>query len=475
MATVSLPYKFDLRPYQMPAWEAMNTYQFIALVWARRHGKDLTCWNFAIDYASREPMDVTYVFPTAEMGRKNLWQAKTNDGMRFKDFVPWDLRIHKTKADDGFNDTFREVTLVNGSIIRIDTGDDPDRLRGANSKLYVLSEYAEMEPGVLDVIEPVVEANGGKIIVNFTPKGDNHAKGAWHAWQNDTDWFTQMITAKDTDVFTPHQLERIQRRITQRFREQGRSEEEARSFFEQEYLCSFDTPVIGSYYGEAMRVAEEEKRITHVPYEPNIPVSTFWDLGVGDATAIWFAQYVGKEVRLIDYYKNNGQGLHHYIKVLQDKPYLYERHVAPHDIRVREFGTGQSRIDTARELGLKFDIAPKYSLEDGIDAVRRMLGLCWFDQSKCDQGIAALKQYHKQYDDDKKMYKEKPEHDWSSHACDAIRYMAVTRRETQKREANFSSAAPSDMMLGIQAPKTVVHRYDQRPSYQDDVPEYARF
>lgn len=425
-----------------------NGTRYACIVWARRHGKDLTCWNYAIKTAALQPMDVTYVYPTADMAKNNLWEAKTNDGVPFLDYVPLEIRKRQNKTDDGLNNTSKQVTLWNGSIIRLMSGENPGRLRGANSKLYVLSEYAEMSPEVFDIIEPVVEANHGQIIVNFTPKGDNHAAGAWKAWQEDKMWFTQLITAKDTQVFTPEQLDRILASTIRRFTDQGRGEEEARIYFEQEYMCNFDSPVVGSYYGAAIRKAIEEKRITSVPVEATIPVHTAWDLGVGDSTAIWFYQNVGLEVHVVDYYETSGEGLTHYIRVLKDKGYVYGNHYAPHDIEVRELSSGKSRLETARSLGINFRIVPSLSLEDGIEASRNIFNKCWFDKEKCKRGIDALKSYHKEFDDKNKTYKEHPEHDWSSHGADSFRYFAVSYKKDQ---APFvpPKYVPSDNVIGV--------------------------
>jgi len=426
MANITLPYNFSPRWYQLPFLKALDSgTKYAAIIWARRHGKDLTCWNYAIKRAMQERISIVYIYPTHEMARDNLWEAKTNDGMDFLDFVPMEIRERRNKADEGINNTLKQVNFINGSTITLKSAEKPNRLRGGNPKLYILSEFPEMDPQVLDIIEPVVEANGGKIIINGTPKGDNHAKSSMDSWKKDKDWFTQIITANDTDVFTQDQLENIRRRIIERFIARGRSETEAVSFFEQEYLCSFDSPVIGSYYGEGLRRADETGRIGSVMYEPDLPVHTFWDIGVGDSTAIWFMQTIGREVRLIDYYESSGEGVPHYVKVLKEKPYIYGKTYWPHDGVVKEFGSGISRVETAEKLGLKVEIIPIQSVEDGIEAVRTILNRCYFDEVNCERGIKALKNYHKKWDDKMQTFKDTPEHDWSSHGSDAFRYLAV--------------------------------------------------
>ena len=174
-----------------------------------------------------------------------------------------------------------------------------------------------------------------------------------------------------------------------------------------------------------MNKAEEEGRITAMPHESNLLVQTWWDLGVNDTTAIWFTQQVGNEIRLIDFLEDSGKGLDHYIKEIKSKPYIYEAHNAPHDIAVREFTSGKARIDIARDLGIDFDIVPNIPVEDGINAVRSIFNRCVFDERKCKQGLLALRNYKKQFDEMKNTFKLKPLHHWSSNAADAFRYMAV--------------------------------------------------
>lgn len=470
---VTIPYDFEPRPYQLGFWEAVKEYHFIGLVWARRHGKDLNCWNYAIDRASREPLDVTYVFPTKDMGKKNLWKAKTNDGRKFTDYIPMAIRQLRNSTDDGLNDTDHSVELINGSIIRLETGDDPDRLRGANSKLYILSEYAEMDPRVLDVIEPVVEANGGQIIANFTPKGANHAKGSWDAWKNDSAWWTSLITADDTDVFNEGQLQRLKRRLIERFRLQGRSEVEAISYYMQEYFCSFDTPIIGSYFGEALRIAREQGRIGIVQPETDLRTDTYWDLGMDDSTSIWFVQRHNREVRVVDYYENSGEGLAHYAKVLQEKGYVYDEHWAPHDIAVREMGTGVSRIETSKKLGINFRVAPKMPLEDGINATRILLARCWFDEEKTKRGVQALENYHKDWDEKLMVFRSKPKHDWSSHGADAMRTLATSIREKMSMSSFPTNDVPRDAQtFGIGAPSGILQPDSSNPIARPVNPMY---
>ena len=200
----------------------------------------------------------------------------------------------------------------------------------------------------------------------------------------------------------------------------------------------WDEPSVeGSIYEAQLKEARAEGHITAVPWDPTLRVDTTWDLGIGDATAIWFSQSVGREVRLIDYYEACGEGLPHYAAVLETKPYLYGRHIAPHDIQVRELGSGRSRIETAQSLGIRFEVAPQIGLEDGIHATRMLFPRLWFDRDKCRVGLEALGKYRRTYNSRLGEFSSTPVHDWSSHGADALRYLAVSHRDVQveKRRA----------------------------------------
>ena len=201
------------------------------------------------------------------------------------------------------------------------------------------------------------------------------------------------------------------------------------SKYNQEMECSFEAAIIGAYYGKVMSLLERAGRIGDVPVDPAIPVHTAWDLGVSDATAIWFFQvHSGGDVYVVDYYENFGEGLGHYVRILREKKeseqYFYGTHLAPHDIEVRELGTGKSRFDSARMLGLNFTVVPKTTLQDGIEAVRVLLPRCRFDRRRCDNGVEALKQYRAQYDEKQGILGSRPKHDRWSHAADSFRYAA---------------------------------------------------
>jgi phage terminase large subunit len=435
---IQLPHLYKRRDYQIPFWKAFHSgkYKILVIVWHRRAGKDMTCWNAAIERTAEEPMTCKYAFPTNDMARDNLWESYTNDNLRFTDFVPKQLRKRRNKADDGLNDSLKRIEMITGGSIRVISAHKPGRLRGGNSKLFVLSEFQAMDPSTIDIIMPIIEANGGMLVINMTANGDGAAKGMMEAWENDPEVWTQTLTVEDTPVFTATQMVRIRRQTVANFIARGQSEEEANAFVDQEYYCSWDSPVVGSYFGAAMRRAEDEGRLTRVPYEQQLPVHTYWDLGVDDSMSIWFVQLHNREIRMIDYYESSGEGFAHYARMLNGqlegfermKYYVYGKHYAPHDIKVRNMGEdAKTRLDVAAGVGIKFETVKRVAhKEDGIEAIRTILSRCWFDKDKCWRGIGALKGYKKEWNDKLMVYKDTPVHDWTSHGTDAFQTMALT-------------------------------------------------
>ncbi len=191
----------------------------------------------------------------------------------------------------------------------------------------------------------------------------------------------------------------------------------------------FSSAFEGAYYVRELIAVKGSGRLRHVPAEPQLPVHTAWDLGIGDSTAIWFFQIIGNEVRIIDFYENSGQGLPHYASVLQAKGYRYGDDWVPHDAKVRELGTGRTRVETLQELGRKPKLIPQHTLMDGINAVRETLPHCWFDEQRTDYGLDALRQYRSEYDEKANVFDDRPLHDWTSHAADAFRYLAMAWKE----------------------------------------------
>ena len=430
MGSIQIPHNYTPRPYQLPFLQAMDSgFTRAVMVWHRRSGKDKTLINFTIKKMMERVGVYYYLFPTYQQGKKILWKGIDKTGFRFMDHFPPEIVY-------AINNSEMSVTLIHptdrnpdgspkpGSIFQIVGTDNIDSVVGTNPIGCVFSEYSLQDPSAWDFLRPILAENDGWAVFNYTPRGENHGWELYEmARKNPDKWFCQLLTVKDTGVIKEEVLEQERSEII--------SKDGNDALFQQEYMCSFKVPIQGAYYGTLLMQARETKRIGNVPYDPMIPVHTYWDLGVGDSTAIWFAQFVGPEIRLIDYYETSGEGLPHYIKILQDKGYVYGTHWAPHDIQVRELSSGKSRIEIASSLGINFEIAPQLSLDDGINATRLLLPKCWFDEEKCHRGINALISYHKVFDEKNKIYKDKPAHDWSSHGSDAFRMLAVSYRGSE--------------------------------------------
>jgi len=415
---IIIPHNYTPRPYQLGLWNAMidDKKKRAIYVWHRRAGKDLLALNRILYSAMFEAVGTYWhIFPSYAQGAKSVWQETNSEGRKYIDYIPQELIAKKNEKE-------LKITLKNGSIYQIVGSDNPDSLRGAGIKGAVFSEYAEQDPRAWGTIQPMLLENNGWAMFNFTPKGQNHAYELFKMAQKMPDvWHSEIKTAEETGVFTSEQLEQVKAEIL--------SEGKTLDFFNQEFLCSFNNPIEGAYYSKIIDDLDKQGRIGDYPHNPALPVFTFWDLGVGDATTIWFAQFVGNEIRIIDYIEDNNRGLDSYIKEVKDKTYIYEQHYAPHDIQIREFTNGKSRLETAYELGLRFMIAPKLSIDDGINAVRSILPKCFFNETTTRRGLLTLKNYKKEFDNKNNTFKLQPKHDWASHGADAFRYLAVSYRE----------------------------------------------
>jgi phage terminase large subunit len=455
----TIPYHYTGRGYQIPflaevekAIDGESKRRFFYLVWHRRSGKDKSCIAHpAPMQLMKDPCLVKYVYPTLTNGREYLWDGIGNDGFRYIDHIPKFLRVGNPN-ETTMKINVRNLTSDTPSIFQIGGSDHPDSLRGGNPKMYIFSEWAEQDPYAWDVVEPILRENNGIAIFNTTPKGDNHARAMYEYALGNPMWFVQTLTAEQSGVWTPDQLKEIQMDILKRWSAMGRSEEEALAYYDQEYMCSFNSPVVGSYYGSNIRKAEAEGRIASVPYEEGFMVHTAWDLGMDDSMTIWFFQVIGHEFRFIDYYESSGEGLPHYAKVMQEKKYIYGKHYAPHDIAVREIGTGKSRLESGRSLGIKFEVGQQLAIDDGINAARQIFSQCSFDKDKTMRGINALKNYKKDWDEKNKVFRNNPKHDWASHGADSFRTFATGYKHptvSQPTTQGYGGVKPIYPELGI--------------------------
>lgn len=414
---IPLPHNFEPRPYQLPFFKAMAQGKKRAvLVHHRRAGKDLACFNFLIQQAYMTRGNYWYMFPQYNQGRKAIWEGITANGVRYLECIPKSI-IKRINRQEMYIELNNAPKGDEGSIIRI-VGSDTEGLVGAGLKGIVLSEYSLTSPSVWPYIEPMIIEQGGWAVFNGTPRGENHFYDLYMMAKDNPDWYASKLGVDKTKAVSEEEIERL--------RKEGTYTEEQ---IQQEYYCSFKGSMVGAYYSDQIEKAEQEGRLTELEYDESKPVHTVWDIGVRDSTAIWFYQLSNNQIRVIDYYEAKGHGLPHYIKVLNSKPYLYGDHYAPHDIGAREFGTGKTRLEQAHSLGVYFREVKKIPVADGINCVRTTLNRCIFDRKKCYNGIQALKSYRKVWDEVKACFSDKPLHDWSSHAADAFRYLAVSLDE----------------------------------------------
>ena len=382
--------------------------RYACLVAHRRFGKTVAAINDLIRACYTTPLDnvrVAYIAPY-------LSQSKA---------IAWDYLLESTAAipDIKVNIAELRIDFPNGARIRLFGADNYNAMRGLYFDAVVLDEPADFPASAWPtVIRPALADRKGKATFIGTPKGKNEFWEIYNSAKDDPNWYCAMFKASETGILDQQELDEARRAMGD-------------DRYEQEFECSFEAAIQGAYYAVEMKDATSDGRIGRVPYDPALGVVTAWDLGIGDSTAIWFAQYTGQEIRIIDYHENSGVGLDAYAKVLKEKPYHYEQHILPHDVQVKELGTGKSRLETLEALGIRdIEIAPKLAVDDGIQAARSMLARCWFDGGNCERGIEALRQYRRDFDEKLKTWRGRPLQDWTSNGADAFRYLAVGYKPT---------------------------------------------
>lgn len=425
MVDVVLPYNFDPRHYQEDLFKAFmrRDYKRFFYIWHRRGGKDLTALNLTIWDAMQNVGVYWHLLPKYTQCRKAIWDGMDNEGRKFIDYIPKEIIKSKNKQE-------MKIELINGSIWQLQGSDNYDDLLSTNPRGVVFSEYGYSNPAAWGKIQPILEANGGWAIFETTPNGENHAFDLYHKAEQLDYWFTETLridqTKKEVNgelvpVITEQQIELI--------RAEGMDEDK----IQQEYYCSWKASLIGAYYSEQMRQAEADRRITTVPLVDGYEVHTWWDLGNSDYTSIWFVQYVGTQILLVDYYQDNGKKPSHYAEELKNRKYNYGSHNIPHDGNHVHFSSdGKSAKDWLTKAGLEGVKVHERTNDVGADinTARMLLSRCVFDKEKCYDGIQALKSYRKKYNELKKCYENNPYHDWASHGADAFRYLSVGYKET---------------------------------------------
>jgi len=397
MPNIVIPYK--PRALQKILHGQIDKHRFSVIVLHRRAGKTVMAINHMLKAAlTNKLLNPRYAFisPYRLQGKATAWDY-------IKQFA---AKIPGTK----FNESELRCDLANGARITILGAENDQAIRGISLDGCVFDETQSIKPTIFpEVIRPALADRKGWCIFIGTPKGRNNFYQLYEQAKKNPKWYACTYKASETDILDEEEL-------------QAAKDVMSKDLYEQEFECSFQAAITGSYYGTIIEDLVREKRMVSNLYDEDIDVETWWDLGINDQTAIWFVQRYKKEIRLIDYYENTSHGLDHYADVLKNKGFEYSTHIFPHDVKVRELGNyAKTRLEALLDLGIVGEVAPKLSIEDGIEAVRRNLINCWFDKDKCATGIEYLKAYQKKWDDKAQVFKSKPQHSYASHCADAFR------------------------------------------------------
>lgn len=440
---IRLPNNWLPRAYQLPAWSAWERgVKRESLIWHRRAGKD----DYALHktaVAAHPPTNglalpgqrianYWHCLPEYSQGRKAIWEAVNphTGKRRIDEAFPKEIR----KRTDSQT---MSIEFLNGSSWRVVGSDDPNSLVGAPPFGIVFSEWALSNPLAWAYLSPILDENGGWASFITTSRGRNHAFNMHQMAKESEAWFAETLTVLDTKAISLESVEKARKEYIGIF-----GPEAAESLIEQEYFCSFEAAILGAYWGPDINRAEQAGRIRDVAHEPDLPVHTAWDIGVRDDTGVWLFQLVDGQVLVLDYIRAQNKWAGFYVEELEkradERGYQWGIDYVPHDIKVREWtnkgpnGEAKTRIQTLIDLGRKPELSPDHHLGDGIDAARRIINHCWFDKTNCEFGIECLRQYKKEWDADKREFKKTPLHDWTSHAADAFRYLAMAVNEVRK-------------------------------------------
>ena len=397
---------YQPRAPQKEIHKAVKDHRWTVAVAHRRMGKTVAAINQLIHSAlkcDKKNPQFAYISPT-------YGQAKR---------IAWQYLVDYTRPLGGSANVSELRVDFMGRRISLYGADNPDALRGIYLDGCVIDEYGDVHPSLFtEVIRPALSDRLGWRLFIGTPKGANHFKEIRDFAEVENNWALKEFKASETKLIPEEELEDARRSMGD-------------NKYQQEFEVSFDSPIIGSYYGELLKDLTEKNHIREIETEAATAKWTAWDLGMSDSTAIWVAETIGGEIRIMDYYENHGQSLNHYIQWLDDNKYRDYIHILPHDVMVRELGTGKSRHELLTDAGLNIDVARKMSVEDGIQLVRSRLPNTWFKkQSKVNKGVECLRNYRREFNEKLNVYQERPKHDWSSHAADAFRYLMIGLDET---------------------------------------------
>ncbi len=394
------------RDHQQVAWD--NQDRFNILVWHRRAGKTVYAVKWLIKHVLRCELKNprgAYLAPLYRQSKAIAWQYAKD----YSRDLPFDCNINESEL---------RIQYPTGAEIRLLGAAEPDSLRGLYLDAVVMDEMAQMAPRAwTEVVRPALSDRQGRALLIGTVFG---RANLFYEYYRDADikdhWYRELLTVEDTGAITPQELELVR---------QDMDADE----FAQEYMCDWDAAVKGSYFGQQMNEAERDGRITEVPHDPDLLVHTSWDLGMADSTVVCYWQKLTSgQIRCIDVDEYQNTGLSDIVRNMQTKPYRYGDHILPHDAKVRELGTGKSRVEVLRALGVQSRIAKALHVQDGIAAVRGLLPRVWFDRKRCFRLVEALKTYRSEWNDERQVFNKQPLHSWESHFADSVRYFAIMEK-----------------------------------------------
>jgi len=395
---IKIPYK--PREPQLQIHKALDENRFVVGVAHRRMGKTVAALNQLIKASLKNSLQnprYAYIAPTYSQAKRVAWDYLTH----FVRPLEAEANIAELRVD------------FLGRRIQLYGSDNPDSLRGQYFDGVVLDEIGDQNPKIWnEIIRPALADRKGWCLFIGTPKGNNHFKELFDRASQEDGWNALEFKASETKLLDQDELLAARK-------EMGDDK------YNQEFECSFNAAVEGSYYGKLLNDLEEEGRMCEITRDDLCKSFVAWDLGMGDSTALWICQVTGQETRLLDYVENHGQGLDWYVNWLKENNWHKAEQLLPHDVEVRELGTGKSRLEVLREAGLDVRVLPRLSVDDGIQAVRRMIPKCWFNMPKVKQGLDCLRNYRREYDEKRNIFYDKPLHDWASHGSDSFRYLAL--------------------------------------------------
>jgi len=430
VTSLDIPYNgWKPRPHQSRLWSylAHGGKRAIA-IWHRRAGKDDVALHATAVAMLERVGNYWHCLPEYAQARKAIWTAVNphTGKRRIDEAFPLELRAN-TKEDEML------IRFHNGSTWQCIGSDAYSRTVGSSAAGVVFSEYALCNPAAWAYMRPMLEENNGWAIFITTPRGRNHAKTMFEYAQQRPGWFAELLPVSVTGAMTMEQQADALAEYEALY-----GADVGRAAYQQEYEVSFNAMVLGAFYAmEMAQVRAEGRVIADVDALPGVPVNRAWDLGVTDDTSVWFYQAQGGQIVILDHMVSSNAGVEYYWDEInaryEARGWIHGTDYVPHDAKVKEWGSGRTRVETMSALGLNPMLVPLSTIEDGINAVRRLLPLCVF-HPRCEEGgISALEQYQREWDDDNKCFKKTALHNWCSHPADAFRYLAMSYKPAPPR------------------------------------------